>query len=1072
MASPSEEAQYSAIIDSILATSDLNTITRKDIKAGLEKALGYDISDKKVCDQTTFHLYLLTSQLVIKTLITDRFNHLSAKQSSPLPAPPASSPPIINGHSHIAKKIKPEVSVKTESSRSVSTPASATPDEDSEEDISPPKKKRKSGKQVDDAKLAALLQAQENSRARSTRGGEKKKTPRKKTGKPKKKSEKKVKGEDDSDLELNSDGEVKEVVRKGGFHKQYHLSTPLADLVGEPTLSRPQVVKKIWAYIKERDLQDPSDKRQIICDDKMHLVFKQDKVHMFTMNKILAQEEKAGGLDVEDGVEIITLLESQETAAREEDDAVAGPVRIPELHKGPRLRGTRMGGDTLSTQELAERLREELSVEEGNGKGKAVDGDGLGKAGEGEVEAEVCFICASTVVHISVAPCNHRMCHICALRMRALYKGRDCPHCRTSGEYVVFTDNPNKRFEDFTETDFVKTDKEIGIQFDQLDIWEDVQLLLRWNCPDASCDVACLGLRDLHHHVWAVHRRKMCHLCTESKKVFSHEHELFTERELQQHKKKGDDNPGAIDQSGFKGHPLCDFCNQRFYGDDELFIHCRGRHESCFICDRQTGRPNYYVDVGALRLHNRKDHFPCPHPECQPNQLIVFGSEIDLKAHQLEEHGNTLSKDVRRDARVVDISSFDYRTPYVQERRGGGSQREQRGRGRGRDPNTEPLPISSAQPLRRDEQAFQRQLAIHSAQSVSTRTFGGQLTSTPAPIRSESVATSIPPPSINIDSSPASPENLSLQEQARQLRHQAVIERASALLENDQAKLTHFRNYISSFRNNSISARALIDSFFSLFSTTPATIGTLIREIADLFEDRKKADSLQAAWNDWRAINEDYPSLPGPSASSALPLGWATTPSPPKSGAKANRVLKLKSSTAQSSRSQVSQSRSWGTASNDLSSTPKPTSTLATNPFPALLTPSSRPAPQGRITTMAWVPPSSNSNPNSVSSSVPSSKNPSRGPEKGGDAFPALPPAKKPQTTIFGYGRGAVMRDTRGARETGFVWGGNANGNANGNGVDSEAVEAEGEDTGDNVMKTGGKKKGNKGKKQVLMGWG
>jgi hypothetical protein len=52
------------------------------------------------------------------------------------------------------------------------------------------------------------------------------------------------------------------------------------------------------------------------------------------------------------------------------------------------------------------------------------------KEGEEEVEAEVCFICASPVVHNSVAPCNHRTCHICALRMRALYKTKDCAHCR------------------------------------------------------------------------------------------------------------------------------------------------------------------------------------------------------------------------------------------------------------------------------------------------------------------------------------------------------------------------------------------------------------------------------------------------------------------------------------------------------------------------------------------------------------------------------------------------------------------------------------------------------------------
>lgn len=47
-------------------------------------------------------------------------------------------------------------------------------------------------------------------------------------------------------------------------------------------------------------------------------------------------------------------------------------------------------------------------------------------------DAEVCFICASNVIYTAVAPCNHRTCHICALRLRALYKSRACAHCRVS----------------------------------------------------------------------------------------------------------------------------------------------------------------------------------------------------------------------------------------------------------------------------------------------------------------------------------------------------------------------------------------------------------------------------------------------------------------------------------------------------------------------------------------------------------------------------------------------------------------------------------------------------------------
>ncbi|KAF4637681.1 hypothetical protein G7Y89_g408 [Cudoniella acicularis] len=530
----------------------------------------------------------------------------------------------------------------------------------------------------------------------------------------------------------------------------------------------------------------------------------------------------------------------------------------------------------------------------------------------------------------------------------------------TPAPFVIFTDDATKRFEDYADSDIANTDQNIGIRYENTDIEEDTRLLLRYNCPDADCDVACLGWPDLHRHVRGAHHRKICDLCSRHKKVFTHEQDLFTDAELGKHMKQGDDNPGAIDQSGFKGHPLCRFCGERFYGADELYVHCREKHERCFLCDRREGnsQPNYYANYDTLSAHFRKDHFMCSDRECLEKKFIVFDSEMDLKAHQLEEHGNSLSKDVRRDARVVDISSFDYRAPYVQERRGGGSQREQRegrGRGRGRDPNAEPIPASSAQPLRRDEQAFQRQMAIQSAQSVTPRTFGGQLTSTPTPGPSrappgtrQTASNTVPQPSSSVDSvSEAvrnvdiSQGNLTPQEQARQLRHRVVIERASTLLQNDQTKLQQFRNSISFFQTGALSAPALIDSFFALFSdTTSSALGTLIREIADLYEEKAKADSIRTAWNDWRAINEDYPSLPGPSSTSggSIPLGWASitsaTPSsssaaPPKP--KSTRVLKLKSSTAQSSRSSVSQTRSWGTASGLASSS---------NPFPGLPPPS------------------------------------------------------------------------------------------------------------------------------------
>lgn len=50
-----------------------------------------------------------------------------------------------------------------------------------------------------------------------------------------------------------------------------------------------QVVKMLWKYIKENNLQDPSDKRTIICDESLRSLFPVESINMFQMNKQLAK---------------------------------------------------------------------------------------------------------------------------------------------------------------------------------------------------------------------------------------------------------------------------------------------------------------------------------------------------------------------------------------------------------------------------------------------------------------------------------------------------------------------------------------------------------------------------------------------------------------------------------------------------------------------------------------------------------------------------------------------------------------------------------------------------------------
>ncbi|KAL8939702.1 MAG: hypothetical protein Q9216_003216 [Gyalolechia sp. 2 TL-2023] len=725
---------------------------------------------------------------------------------------------------------------------------------------------------------------------------------------------------------------------------------------------------------------------------------------------------------------------------------------------------------------------------------EAKEGEIAGKEQDDEAaeDADICFICASPVVHTAVAPCNHRTCHICALRLRALYKTRACAHCRAEAQHVIFTDNPTKRYDEFVDSDFQETDDILGIRYEQREIHDDTILLLRYNCPDPSCDIACYGWPDLHRHVKGAHHKVMCDLCSRNKKVFTHEHELFTIPELRKHEKFGDDNPGAVDQSGFKGHPECGFCRQRFYGDDELYTHCRDKHERCHLCDRRDGgrqQQQYYVDYNSLEQHFRKDHFLCADQECLDKKFVVFDSELDLKAHQLQTHPNGLSKDARRDARLVDISGFDYRTPYQNPR---GERRNRQG-GRGRDPNTEALPQSTAQPMRRDELAYQRQMAIQSAQSVAPRTFGGQLTSNTAvaarpnshqgpdtitaPRNHTNTSASLPiidglnlsasNPSPQPPSSPLPAHALTPQEQARRLHHTSVMDRASTLLKHDPAKISSFRTAVSSYRSSTLSPPQLIDNFFSLFDVSASDLGKLIKELADIYENEAKRNDLLKAWNDWRAINEDYPSLPGPGG--VLPGSSAAA-----TGSGGYRVLKLKSSTAQSSRSAVSRHGSWGNAAG------------ATGPFPNL--PASNPnrTGAGNVGATPWAGGGGSS---STSTSGPGSAalggrrqqpNNGLGPSSSSaeEAFPALPAAARPSTLMAGLTRGTVRwDDSSRKKDDASPWG---NG---GIAPPPPPLEDHGQQMGDGdvdgdrngvgaVAGAAGKKKSKGGKKQMLYKFG
>ncbi|OJJ86808.1 SWIB/MDM2 domain protein [Aspergillus glaucus CBS 516.65] len=277
---PETREQYIQVIDSILAQSDLNTISEKRIRRGLQDAVGHDLTPQKAA---------------IKQLIMERFDIFADQDGINASGDgDKSAESTTNGHDNSGGSATPaEPSPSTLSASPQKRAAESEEPADSLDDASPPAKKQKPDHDIDaDALFAAKLQAEENLRARPTRGASTRRAApvKKKTKpKPKTKTSKKVKVEDDSDVGSGSESGKKEVKRSGGFHAPMALSPALSSLLNEEILSRPQTVKKMWEHIHKHELQDPSDRRHILCDDGMRAVFKQDRIHMFAMTKILNQ---------------------------------------------------------------------------------------------------------------------------------------------------------------------------------------------------------------------------------------------------------------------------------------------------------------------------------------------------------------------------------------------------------------------------------------------------------------------------------------------------------------------------------------------------------------------------------------------------------------------------------------------------------------------------------------------------------------------------------------------------------------------------------------------------------------
>jgi chromatin remodeling complex protein RSC6 len=77
---------------------------------------------------------------------------------------------------------------------------------------------------------------------------------------------------------------------RGGLAQKVQPDATLGKVVGNQAMTRSEITKKVWDYVKKNGLQDSKNRRMINADDNMRAIFNgQNQVSMFEMTKLVNQ---------------------------------------------------------------------------------------------------------------------------------------------------------------------------------------------------------------------------------------------------------------------------------------------------------------------------------------------------------------------------------------------------------------------------------------------------------------------------------------------------------------------------------------------------------------------------------------------------------------------------------------------------------------------------------------------------------------------------------------------------------------------------------------------------------------
>ncbi len=86
---------------------------------------------------------------------------------------------------------------------------------------------------------------------------------------------------------------AKKATGSAGLAAPVTPSAELASVIGNKSVPRTEIIKKIWDYIKENGLQDKQNKRMINADSKLKPVFGgKSQISMFELAKVVSNHVK------------------------------------------------------------------------------------------------------------------------------------------------------------------------------------------------------------------------------------------------------------------------------------------------------------------------------------------------------------------------------------------------------------------------------------------------------------------------------------------------------------------------------------------------------------------------------------------------------------------------------------------------------------------------------------------------------------------------------------------------------------------------------------------------------------